>query len=229
MTDVLSPQDRPRVFRAFKFATAAGFDNAGRTYNTGNWLALSAAVAVAFAAGLDGSGYVAHLGLAFFGSLPALLVTAGSLAFFLGGARYDAAYGGPGKPDGSALKQGHGLSGLGAVLVGLGLAGLATTSLGAFAALGGGALHAAGKVGSAIDERRGVWKMLPLASRLFSLISVLGDLGDGPETARAMAAGILLVSIGVWARADMMLLSETQARLLATWLGLRRTEWSEAN
>ena len=228
MTDALSPHNRPRLFLAFRLATAAGFDNAGRTYNTGNWLALSAAVAVAFAEGSDGSGYVAHLDLAFFGSLPALLVTAGSLAFFLGGARYDAAYGGQGEQDASALKQGHGFSGLGAVLVALGLTGLATTSLAAFAALGGGALHAAGKVGSAIDEKRGVWKMLPLASRLFSLISVVGDLGDGPETARAMAAGILLVSIGLWARADMMLLSEPQARLLASFLGLRRNELSQA-
>lgn len=222
MSNALSSIFPQRVSAVCRLARTASFGNAGRTYNTGNWIALGAAFVAALAEGAGARGSLAPLGGAFFGSVPALLVTAGSLAFFLGGARYDAAYQGPTPPRASALTQGHALSGLGAGLVALGLAGLSATSLETLTALCGGAIHALGKIGSATCEAPRVWKWLPLASRPLSLASLLAGLGAAPSIAQSATVILMIVSMGVWARADAMLLSDEQARSFAALLGLDR-------
>ena len=144
------------------------------------------------------------------------------LAFFAGGARYDAAYRDEKRADAAALTQGHALSGLGAIMVALGLAGLATTPFAAFAALCGGVLHAAGKIGSAACAHQNAWKWLPLASRTFSLISLLAGPGAAPTLVQSVTLALLILSIGIWTRADIMLLSDEQADVFASLVGIKR-------
>ena len=222
MTDVTSPHLPTGVTAALRLAGKTAFANAGQTYNTGNGVALCAAFAAAVGGSAGSGGALANLGVAFFGSLPALLVTAGTLAFFAGGARYDAAYRDEKRADAAALTQGHALSGLGAIMVALGLAGLATTPFAALAALCGGVLHASGKIGSAACAHQAAWKWLPLASRTFSLISLLAGLGAAPTLVQSVTLALLILSIGIWARADIMLLSDEQAGVFASLVGIKR-------
>ncbi len=198
------------------------FGNAGATYNTGNWIALLAALLGALDAA-DRREMLSNLGAAFVGSAPALSVSAGSLAFFLGGARYDHAFRIAGAPDARSLREGHLLSAVGAALVAIGVAGLATSNASVFAALCGGLLHTAGKLGSAVDERRAFWKVMPLVSRLPSVLSLAANLGSDLELARVAATLLLILCVAIWARADALLLSDSQAVRLADIIGVGRT------
>ena len=79
-----------------------------------------------------------------------------------------------------------------------------------------------GKLGAAFGSRNGVWKLLPLLSRAPAVVSLTADIAADPQSAHAAGAALLAVCVGIWARADAMLLADRQARWLASVLGLAR-------
>ena len=193
------------------------FENAGMTYNTGDWIAIFGAAGQVIITS-QGDMAAAAKGLAdyFVGSGPALAVSLGSLIFFVGGSRYDQAWANGFPPDIGKNNQGHFWSAIGAALLAAGLVGLSQSSLALGAALVGGFLQIGGKAGSLIDPRRDAfYKYLPLVSRAPAIVSLLADIDANVTSADATHSILPALLIGcnlIWARADTMLMPECMAR-----------------
>jgi hypothetical protein len=222
MTAVSARERRAGVAAQLRGRAAGCFANAGRTYTCGNGLALVAAAVTAIG-GSDRAGLFVNLRQTFVGSTPALAMSFASLTFFLCGAAYDRAHRPAGAADGRYLRAGHALSAIGAATMAFGVAELAVTPLAFDAAVMGGALHVGGKLGALVDGRSGVWRVLPLLSRALALVSLGADVAADPNAAHMAGAAMLAICVGIWARADAMLLSARQAQRLAAALGLSRT------
>lgn len=209
------PRPSPGLLRA----VARRFANAGVTYNTGNWLAISAsALQVAVSSRGDVAETARGFAHAFIGGGPAVAVTLGSLIFFVGGRSYDLAWAHGAPPDRARINAGHFWSALGALFLAAGLVGLAQTAVAHFTALAAGLLHVGGKSGSLLDPRRDrVYKILPLLSRAPVIVSLLVDLGAtlarGADE-RAILPILLLCANLVWARADGALMAEGRVKAL---------------
>lgn len=221
MTAVPTRERRAGWAALLRGQIAGRFANAGRTYNCGNGLALVAAAVTALG-GSDGAGVFVNLRQTFVGSTPALAMSFASLAFFLCGAAYDRAHRPAGATNDRYLRAGHALSAIGAATMAFGVAELAVTPLAFDAAVTGGALHVGGKLGALVDGRSGIWRVLPLLSRVLALVSLGADVATDPNATRMAGAALIAVCVGIWARADAMLLSEGQARRLTAALGLAR-------
>jgi hypothetical protein len=221
MTAVSARERRASVAALLQARAAGCFANAGRTYTCGNALALVAA-AVTAVGGSDRAGLFVNLRQTFFGSTPALAMSFASLAFLLCGAAYDRAHRPAGAANDRYLRAGHALSAIGAATMAFGVAELAVTPLAFDAAVTGGALHVGGKLGALVDGRSGIWRVLPLLSRVLALVSLGADVATDPNAAHMAVAAMLAVCVGIWARADAMLLADRQARWIAAALGLAR-------
>ena len=214
--------------RWLKQVVARRFENAGMTYNSGNWLAIIAAVAQ-ISAGSQGDVAEAAKGIAnyFAGSGPAFAVSLGSLVFFVGGRRYDQAWAHGFPPDIVKNNQGHLWSAIGAALLCIGLAELSQSGFAICAALVGGFLHVGGKLGSLVDPGHdSSYKLLPLLSRAPAIASLLADINanfDSVGATHSMLPALLIGCNLIWARADTMLMPECSAKralsraLLASW------------
>jgi hypothetical protein len=217
----VSARQRQGLAALLQGRIAGCFANAGRTYTCGNGLALVAAAVTAIG-GSDRAGVFVNLRQTFLGSTPALAMSFASLAFFLCGAAYDRAHRPAGAANDRYLRAGHALSAIGAATMAFGVAELAVTPLAFDAAVAGGALHVGGKLGALVDGRSGTWRVLPLFSRLLALISLGADVAADPNATRVAGAALIAVCVGIWARADAMLLSERQAQRFTAVLGLAR-------
>ncbi len=151
--------------------------NPGKLYNSGNYLAISAAVVqqillteAVFSQSLNG------IAGAFFGSAPALCTSIATLTFFIGGNHYTKAWAKGFPAIESHNRAGHLWSALGALLLGVGLAGFAQSNFALAMCLISTALHVGGKFGSALNPTNdAAFKPLPLFSRLPYAASLCAD------------------------------------------------------
>ncbi len=188
------------------------FQTPGSTYNTGNAITLAGSI-LAVASGAGDQSLAEGLVNFFAGNLPATAASLGTLAFFYSGRQYDRAWINGSPPDKTLNDRGHLWSAIGASLIALSLVGLSATSFGMAAAIAGGVLHTAGKLGCLIDPKReDYYKFMPLYSRVPALAALALDLCD--PTAGLILPTALVVSNVVWARADSMLLPDGPTKRL---------------
>jgi hypothetical protein len=193
------------------------FGNPGRTYNTGNTLAIGGAVAQVVAASPDLLTLAHGLTTQFMGNLPSVLITLGSLVFFHSGWNYDQAWANGFPPDAKKNDNGHKGSVAGATLLAAGLYGLAQSDTALLAAVVGGTMHAGGKLGSLIEpEHDATYKFFPLISRAPAGASLMLDILDGMSkyphfmegAKHSILPAFVIAANIVWARADTMLMPE---------------------
>jgi hypothetical protein len=217
MPNLHAPAERP--FQRLRAAFAARLSGPGGLYNFGNALGLVGGLALAAAAadgpdlGDGAKAAWAHL----FGGADAVCVTLAMAIFFWSGERYRAAWSHGAPPDPRLNRLGDLSSGLGALVLGVGLALMGEPLL----ALTAGLLHAIGKFGSAAQTAEAprrfaglpdAFRVAVLASRGPALTVAGLDLartlaGPGPLAPSAVAAPALLIACYlVWARADLQLL-----------------------
>jgi hypothetical protein len=212
------------VQEMFDIATIrAALGDPGRLYNIGNALVLVGGVGGAIAAAI-GDGF--SLGAAaervanhFWGSPSAIALSLAIVVFFAGGTAYSRAWKGNGpKPDPLLTRRGDLLSGIGAVVLGAGLAMLGDAVLAVFA----GVLHASGKFGSALATGKALrtsagpvpiddlCKDIVLISRVPALFAALSGLVSATlnsgEFGTILLAATVVVSTIYWALADILLL-----------------------
>jgi hypothetical protein len=138
------------------------------------------------------------------------------LIFFWSGEVYFRAWANGFPPDARLNRQGDLLSAVGALLLGLGLFLLGQPLLAATAGL----LHAAGKLGSALQDNsaapmRRVWpdpyRTAVLVSRVPALVIMMIQLAaalsapGGPAPVAVAAPALLIVCYLLWAKADLLL------------------------
>lgn len=159
----------------------------GFLYNLGNGLGFAVGVAVALAATAPeaqtqsiSARLLAHVA----GSPSAAALTAATAVFFWGGAVYSSAWKDGPPPDARLNRQGDILSGIGAVMLGIGLFLLGNPVLAAFA----GVMHAVGKFGSALNTTID-GPQSPARSRIAALCKDLVIVSRAP----AILAGVLAV------------------------------------
>jgi hypothetical protein len=201
----------------------AALGDPGQLYNMGNALVLLGGIGGAtFAAigeGTDIGGAGVRVLGHFFGSPPSLALTAAMLVFFVSGKAYSQAWSGGGDvPDARLNQLGDILSGIGAVILGVGLTLLGGASLAVLA----GAMNAVGKFGSAFAGTRGIptprgqilWadicKDLVLCSRVPALFAAVSGVVLAMSNVGSLGATVLSFSLVVstvyWALADILLL-----------------------
>jgi len=194
----------------------------GQLYNIGNWLVLvggiGGAVFAAIGEGADLSAAAGRVAVHFFGTPAAVALTSATLVFVAGGAAYSRAWRNAATPDPRYCRRGDILSGVGAVILGIGLTMLGDATLALFAGL----LHAGGKFGSAFAGARQVrvagWTILladickdavlvsrvpALAAAFVGLTTTMLALGPIGEMVLALS---VTVSTVYWALADILLL-----------------------
>jgi hypothetical protein len=187
----------------------------GGLYNLGNALGLFSGMALHVSAAmqhapsaLDGGiaaawGYLA-------GSPGAVAITLSMLIFFWSGERYRAAWAGGVSPDPVQNRLGDLSSGLGALVLGLGLFLMGDPLLAATAGL----MHAVGKFGSALSPAAkralgvapATFRRIVLASRVPAIIVVLMALAAPAGADAATGSLLLLGCYALWLRADFLLL-----------------------
>ncbi|PWK64649.1 hypothetical protein [Aminobacter sp. AP02] len=194
----------------------------GILYNLGNTLGFVVGLGVALSADVssdDGATAwdqaVAHI----VGSPAATALTAATCVFFWGGMVYTKAWSNGAPPEPKLNRQGDMLSGLGAILLGIGLIMVGDLWLAASA----GVLHAAGKFGSALGGTI-TWRRSRIQTRLPDLCKDLVLVSRAPavlvgasafwrEVVLLESTPGLLLSLSfmacclIWAAADWMLLS----------------------
>lgn len=187
----------------------------GGLYNLGNFLGLSAGIAVQMAHSTD---VEAARALADYlaGDMSALMLTLATLVFFVSGEAYHRAWQNGFPPDRSLTRVGDFLSAIGALALGVALLALGQPFLAATA----GFLHAAGKFGSSVCKTDGasgtdwpwIFRASVLASRIPAMLAALIELAGhlpalvhGGPTLPALMPATLLVCYLLWARADLLL------------------------
>ena len=206
---------RPRLLQEF----AARMTGPGGYYNLGNAVGLAGGLSLAaWSAGAGGAATAAATYLAGSGSAAALTVA--TLIFFWSGEVYHRAWADPENPDGRLNRQGDLLSALGAVALGVSLALLGLPLLAATA----GALHAPGKLGSALhkpgapalpgwpstwpDHYRSAVLLSRMPAALVAALALLAGLsGTDPHAVvpALLGPGVLLLCNLLWAKADLLL------------------------
>lgn len=194
----------------------AALSNPGLLYNAGNLIAVAGSVAFLLLLsvshrGVTTHGFVSH----FLGNWPALLTTIASLVFWIGGIQYAKAWSRGFPPIAIYNSRGHGLSTLGAVLIGAALIGMARTEVALALAIIATILHAGGKLASwQAPDADGYFKPMPLYSRIPYVTTLCLDMRSDVLTALTPGAllGNLVLQICLilatifWARADWLLL-----------------------
>lgn len=194
----------------------------GALYNLGNIVGFVVGLAVALGATASGGDNATLWGLAVAhvaGSPAAIALTTATAVFFWGGIVYTKAWANGPPPDPGLNQWGDVLSGIGAIILGAGLVMLGNPWLAASA----GALHAAGKFGSAassavvtrdarVSERTGAFfKDLVLVSRVPAILAGAAALWRELAFQESMQGLLLALSFmaccTIWAAADWMLLS----------------------
>jgi hypothetical protein len=209
-------QTFPDVLHAPPFAFAKQqLQNPGRLYNLGNYLALSAAILHCLvSAYVKGITTTSEIGSFFFGSWPAMFTTLAVLIFFVSGRIYAKAWATGFPPIAKLNSQGHMLSAMGAVFVGVGLIGISQNNLSLFLAVTTTILHAGGKFGSWIGfGNDAAFKILPLLSRGTYIASLVLDIAATTmQNNFGMNLSIeillplaLITAAAAWARADWLL------------------------
>lgn len=187
----------------------------GGLYNLGNALGLFSGLALHVSAAMAHAPSGLHSGAAaawgyLAGSPGAVAITLSMLIFFWSGERYRAAWAKGAPPDPVQNRIGDLSSGVGALVLGLGLFLLGDPMLAATAGL----LHAVGKFGSALSPAAkkaiGVaprtFRNIVLASRIPAVLAVLLALAQPAGVDAATGALLLLGCYALWLRADFLLL-----------------------
>jgi len=201
--------------------SVAGLRDPGVLYNLGNALGFAAGLAVALWAGWRDEGALAwgrgveHM----VGSPAAVALTAATLVFFWGGVVYTKAWRNGAPPEPGLNRRGDILSGIGAIILGIGLVMTGNPWL----AVSAGVLHAAGKFGSTLGGSA-VWRLrsksigigdvckdLVLVSRVPAILvgtnALLTELASG-KSADGLVLSLSFTACSlIWAVADWMLLS----------------------
>jgi hypothetical protein len=187
----------------------------GSLYNAGNILGLVVGSGAALAQGAGSS--TQALAQYFVGDGAAIALTVATLGFFVSGRIYDRAWRSAGERRVQLMRAADGLSGVGAIVLGVSIALVASPAL----ALASATLHATSKLGSAVTAgRRGVFirrilrgtRWLVLGSRALGFSACVSGLTialqtGGPNSGRdAIMSATLLVCYLLWASADMLLL-----------------------
>jgi len=194
----------------------------GALYNLGNVLGFAVGLVVALDITASGSGHTTLWGRAMahvVGSPAAVALTTATAVFFWGGIIYTKAWSGGPPPDSRLNRWGDVLSGVGAIILGIGLLMLGNPWLAASA----GAMHALGKFGSALSgavtsrealfsEHVGTFcKDLVLMSRAPAILAGAAALWQAFALQQGMQGLLLALSFMtcciIWAVADWMLLS----------------------
>ena len=199
-------------------ALAARLAGPGGCYNVGNALCLATSIALPAmalaAAGVAGPDALAAAVLdALAGNRAALALTVATGVFFWGGEVYHRAWAHGSPPDAQLNRRGDFLSGVGCLAFGAAMMGFGEPLLAAAAGL----LMAAGKFGSSAGWTRfpgwpAVWpdpfRAAVLAGRLPAILAALVGLGAAlaaPSLPAVLGPGVLLVSLALWVRADLLL------------------------
>lgn len=204
----------------------------GQLYNIGNWLVLTGGIGGAvFAAIGEGADFTAAAGRVaqhFFGTSSAVALTLATLVFIAGGAAYSRAWrDARPSPDPLLSRWGDILSGVGALILGAGLAMLGDATLAIFAGL----MHATGKFGSAFAGSRQirigarsvlladvckdavlVSRVPSLAAASLGLVTIMLAFGPISELVLALCVSVSTV---YWALADILLLRSNGPLMMA--------------
>jgi hypothetical protein len=187
----------------------------GGLYNLGNALGLFSGLALHVSTAMAHSPSGLHSGAAavwgyLAGSPGAVAITLSMLIFFWSGERYRAAWAKGASPDPVQNRLGDLSSGVGALVLGLGLFLMGDPMLAATAGL----MHAFGKFGSALPPAAksaiGVspkmFRNIVLASRIPAVLAVLMALAEPVGLDAATGSLLLLGCYALWLRADYLLL-----------------------
>jgi hypothetical protein len=199
---------------------AARFAGPGGCYNVGNALCLATSIALP-ALEMAGRGVSGNDALAaavvetLAGNAASIALTVATGVFFWSGEIYHRAWAHGAPPDASLNRQGDFVSGVGSVVFGTAMMGFGQSIL----AAASGLLMAAGKFGSAAGRTsfpgwpsrwQDPFRAAVLVSRVPAIIATLVGLVGALTTLRptlsaVLGPGVLLVSLGLWVRADLLL------------------------
>ncbi len=197
------------------------FENAGITYNTGNWgMKFGALAQIALNTHGNPVAVAKEFLTYLIGNRASIEATVGSIAFFYGGRKYDQAWDNGFPPNQKKNDQGHLWSAVGAGFLAKSLVSLSKTNFSLVSAIAGGVLHVGGKLGSYANPRHdAVYKWLPLASRLPAVASLVEDIHHNFASytpSHAALQSVLPISLVVcnfcFARADIMLAPQGRAQ-----------------
>ena len=183
------------------------FDNPGKLYNAGNIVALGVGLldCMVLSQAKLGATFAA-LNNFFIGSWPAIFTSLAVIFFFINGQKYASAWANGYPPNVHDNKMGDGLSGLGAILIGVGLIGFSQGNLGFYLAIITTLLHAGGKFGSFANwQSERFFKILPFVSRATYILALVATLFTSIEPWHEIVPWGLIAAAMIWARADWLL------------------------
>jgi hypothetical protein len=190
--------------------------NPGLLYNCGNLISVLAACAdCVFAAKIAGQSNTPNFTHYFFGTWPAIFTSIAVAVFLAGGNKYNLAWKNGFPPDQKRNAQGHALSALGALIIGIALLGLAQSRLAFFLAFVTTFLHVGGKFGSWVAPSYDVqFKIMPLLSRTTYVATLSLDIVSQIQYAqntdmmiiKLILPSCLIAATFFWARADWLLM-----------------------
>ncbi len=196
--------------------------NPGLLYNCGNLVSVLAACAdCILAAKIAGQSNAPNFTNYFFGTWPAIFTSMAVAVFLTSGNRYTLAWKNGFPPDQRRNAQGHALSALGALLIGIALLGLAQNQLAFCLALITTFLHVGGKFGSLVAPTFDVqFKIMPLFSRTTYVATLALDVlaqAQHLHNTHALIAKLILptgliAATFLWARADWLLMPKRKSR-----------------
>jgi hypothetical protein len=199
-----------------RFSLPKFVHNPGLLYNAGNLISVLAACAdCILAAKIAGQSNAPNFTNYFFGTWPAIFTSMAVAVFLAGGNKYTLAWKNGFPPDQKSNAQGHALSALGALLIGIALLGLAQNQLALYLALITTFLHVGGKFGSLVAPTYDVqFKIMPLLSRTTYVATLTLDVVAQMQhyqsadllIAKLIMPACLIAATLFWARADWLLM-----------------------
>lgn len=206
-----------------RFSVPKFLQNPGLLYNCGNLVSILAACAdCILAAKIAGQSSELNFIDYFFGTWPAIFTSLAVAVFFTSGNQYSLAWKNGFPPDQNRNAQGHLLSALGALLIGIALLGLAQNQLAVFLASITTALHVSGKLGSwAAPKYDAQFKIMPLLSRTTYVatlaLDIIAQIQHTESTdiliAKLILPSCLIAATFLWARADWLLMPKWRRKL----------------
>lgn len=201
-------------------------DNPGLLYNYGNFISVLAACAdCIFAAKIAGQSNAPNFTNYFFGTWPAIFTSMAVVVFLVGGNKYALAWKNGFPPDQKHNAQGHIVSALGALLIGIALLGLAQSQLALILALITTCLHVCGKFGCWVAPQYDAqFKIMPLLSRITYVASLSFDIAAQVQHSQSLdiwtsklvlPAGLIAATL-FWARADWLLMPKWKKIMAGT-------------
>jgi hypothetical protein len=207
---------------ASRFSLPKFVHNPGLLYNAGNLISVLVACAdCIFAAKLAGQSNSPNIAHYFFGTWPAIFTSLAVAVFLASGNKYALAWKNGFPPNQKCNAQGHALSALGALLIGIALLGLAQNQLAFYLALITTFLHVGGKFGSLVAPTYDVqFKIMPLLSRTTYVATLALDVlaqAQHLHNTHALIAKLILptgliAATFLWARADWLLMPKRKSR-----------------